>query len=193
MLQVVPCFFKALRLSKGTVSILDKGGVVFTRVWCSFEIYVSLVGSKPGFLWDVYTAIDAVGTGTPAVGITDGLAKCDRDQPINKGKRESKFPSKLARSALGIELEKAQASMDEDRRRSLDTLLSVLGILAVLTVLALLTVPCFTYCTLLYLLYLALLTVPCFTYCTLLYLLCLLYPQAHPQQDGQPEMLRRPA
>ena len=109
-------FFKALRLSKGTVSILDKGGVVFTRVWCSFEIYVSLVGSKPGFLWDVYTALDGASE-TPAVGITDGLAECDQGQPINKGKRESQFPSELARSALGIELEKAQASMDEDRRR----------------------------------------------------------------------------
>ena len=65
-------FYKALRLAKGTVSILDKGGVVFTRVWCSYEIFVSLVGSKPGFLWDVYTALDAA-SDTPAVGITGAM------------------------------------------------------------------------------------------------------------------------
>ena len=52
--------------------------------------------------------------------ITDGLAECDQGQPINKGKRERQFPSELARKALGTELEKAQASTDEDRRRILN-------------------------------------------------------------------------
>ena len=28
-------FFKAMALAKGTVSVLDTHGVVFTRVWCA--------------------------------------------------------------------------------------------------------------------------------------------------------------
>ena len=35
-------FRRALALAEGTVSILDRGGKVFTRVWCCYEIYIAL-------------------------------------------------------------------------------------------------------------------------------------------------------
>ena len=31
-----------MALAEGTVSVLDTGGVVFTRIWCGYELYVSL-------------------------------------------------------------------------------------------------------------------------------------------------------
>ena len=39
-------FRKALELAEGTVSILDRNGVVFSRVWCCYEIYVSLTRAE---------------------------------------------------------------------------------------------------------------------------------------------------
>ena len=37
-------FAKAMEVSKGrTMTILDKEGIVFTRVWCVFELYMTLV------------------------------------------------------------------------------------------------------------------------------------------------------
>ena len=37
-------FAKAMEVSKGrTMTILDKGGIVFTRVWCVFELFMTLV------------------------------------------------------------------------------------------------------------------------------------------------------
>ena len=35
-------FRKALDKAEGTVTVLDSGSVTFTRVWCCYEIYVSL-------------------------------------------------------------------------------------------------------------------------------------------------------
>ena len=31
-------FRRALELAKGTLSILDRDGLVFTRVWCCYEV-----------------------------------------------------------------------------------------------------------------------------------------------------------
>ena len=31
-------FYKAISKAVGTVSILDEGGVVFTRIWCGYEV-----------------------------------------------------------------------------------------------------------------------------------------------------------
>ena len=35
-------FRKALDRAEGTVTVLDSGAVTFTRVWCCYEIFVSL-------------------------------------------------------------------------------------------------------------------------------------------------------
>ena len=40
-------FAKAMEVSKGrTITILDKEGVVFTRVWCVFELDMTLVSKR---------------------------------------------------------------------------------------------------------------------------------------------------
>ena len=99
-------FHKAMALAEGTVSVLDKDGTVFTRIWCGYEVYVSLAapperyaeknayvhgvyfkkGDPLPYKWCVYTALQGVvhaeNTGlwvkkVPAVGSTDGLALCD--------------------------------------------------------------------------------------------------------------------
>ena len=53
---------RAIREAKGrTITILDKEGIVFTRVWCMFENFLTLPGSqekarensKEG-LWAIY-------------------------------------------------------------------------------------------------------------------------------------------
>mgnify|MGYP003320066905 CR=1 FL=1 len=49
-------FYKALKLAEGTVSILDRNGVVFSRVWCCYEIYVSLAEMGGRLKYEVYTA-----------------------------------------------------------------------------------------------------------------------------------------
>ena len=40
-------FHRALKLSQGTLAVLDKAGTIFTRIWCCYEAHVSLVTSKP--------------------------------------------------------------------------------------------------------------------------------------------------
>ena len=51
-------FLKAMEISKGTVSILDKECVVYSRIWCIYELYKSLMDKKDGHKFDVYTEHD---------------------------------------------------------------------------------------------------------------------------------------
>ena len=41
-------FRRAMALSRGTVTVLDQAGETYTRVWCCFEIYKSLLGAGEG-------------------------------------------------------------------------------------------------------------------------------------------------
>ena len=79
-------FHRALSLAQGTVAVLDKEGIIFSRIWCCYEAHVSLTSSRPGYLFDVYTCI---GNGK-AVGLTDGMAVCDilnQDSGVTKKSR----------------------------------------------------------------------------------------------------------
>ena len=109
-----------MALADGTVSVLDKGGVVFTRIWCGYEVYVSLVAAKPGYKWGVYTLCE---DGDGAVGLTDGFAPADGDWPPSKQQREAKFPFALAQRALAIELQSAQASVASDKTHILNAMI----------------------------------------------------------------------
>lgn len=95
-------FHNALTIAQGTVSILDEKAVAYTRVWCSYEVYVSLQ-AREGYKYDVYTVRKdgtekgeigtqmkgsgkgkgkGSGNGRPfAVGLTDGLTKVDMFWP----------------------------------------------------------------------------------------------------------------
>ena len=46
-------FRKALDLANGTISVVDPDGVCFTRVWCCYEIYVSLKVDADRLKYDV--------------------------------------------------------------------------------------------------------------------------------------------
>ena len=124
-------FRKALELAEGTVSILDRGGVVFSRVWCCYEIYVSLDEMRGRLKYEAYTAhehtLNKPNEERLAAGFTDGLAEGDIDPSGNpstksKSRREQHFPIELATHSFGTELQKAEASMPEDRNRILNTI-----------------------------------------------------------------------
>ena len=107
-------FHRALTLSQGTVAVLDRAGVIFTRIWCCYEAHVSLANAKPGYLFDVYTSL---GSGR-GVGLTDGMAVCDivnSAAGVTKKMREEKFPLDLAARSIRISLEVGQASVEVDR------------------------------------------------------------------------------
>jgi hypothetical protein len=99
-------FYRALKLTKGVLSIVDRNSVVFSRVWCSFEISIALEKragkhdqgheeekveqekkensifqkqNKPRYLYDVYTHSNSGET----VGLTDGVVAADM-YPRNK-------------------------------------------------------------------------------------------------------------
>jgi hypothetical protein len=131
-------FNKALALAEGTLSVIDSHRVAFTRIWCVYELYVSFLGSKPDFKWAVYTA--HAHDGRPhtmyrkreharlAIGLTEGDAP---DDGLAKGPpgfikrfRERHFPFELADAALSLVAESAQASVELDRVRILNRIVS---------------------------------------------------------------------
>lgn len=114
-------FRKAMNLSCGTVSILDAESVCYRRVWCCYEVWVTL--SEERLQYDMYT----MNSNGVAVGITDGVARVDRRCGIDnehelKFEREREFPLEKAQDALLIRLQDALASDDVDRRRILNSI-----------------------------------------------------------------------
>ena len=105
-------FRKAMKLSLGTVTVLDEGGITFSRIWCGYEIFTSLVGDSHK-TYDVYTCRGG------AVGLVEGLSAGDKDAGA-KLKRESTFP--LERVRLDIQLQSAQASVEADRKAILNAI-----------------------------------------------------------------------
>jgi hypothetical protein len=106
-------FRKAMKLSFGTVTVLDEGGITFSRIWCGYEIFTSLAGDKHK-TYDVYTCLKG-----GAVGLVEGLSAGDKDAGA-KQKRESGFP--LERVRLDIQLQSAQASVEADRKTILNAI-----------------------------------------------------------------------
>ena len=138
-------FHKALTLAVGTVSVLDRKGVTYTRVWCCYEIFVSLGLEAGAKQYDVYTAHRhryeqklSNGRGDLS-GEREAVGICSRPAVLRTGddvadtqtggvepafvpqKRESPFPLRLARQAFGLRLQDAQASFEPDRVKILNT------------------------------------------------------------------------
>ena len=69
-----------MALAKGTVSVVDSRGTLFSRIWCNYELYKSLIGDfGQEYTYDIVTATAyEVPNGHPeisyhgAVGITGG-------------------------------------------------------------------------------------------------------------------------
>ena len=105
-----------------TLSILDSGGVVFTRIWCILEVYLALIyadkwkNDDSVEVWAVYTAFKNkhLGQDRDAVGIVNGGATSDKNNLV-ASQRESHFPFELITKSLNLEVEKAKASYESDR------------------------------------------------------------------------------
>jgi hypothetical protein len=84
-------FYRAMRLSRGTVLVVDDGAVCFSRIWVIFELYESLVVSFGGaYTTDIYSSHSR----GQAVGIiTNGLGAVD-ETAGDKYRRERSFPTR---------------------------------------------------------------------------------------------------
>ena len=123
-------FNKALEIVEGTIALIDQRAIVYTRIWCGYEAFITFNASKPGFLFDVYTKLehDSYGAGRPttAVGITDGVTASDGRGSLGakrKEQREKDFPLDLAQKALGVQIEKSKASVEADRTHILNAII----------------------------------------------------------------------
>merc|ERR1740124_1012082 len=136
-------FAKAMNIAKGrTVTVLDKGGVVFTRVWCIYELNLTLVNPQGGEnnqesqegLWAVYTAnrhtyreaYDSFTEVRDAVGIISGGATSDGGASDTTA-REKEFPYQLIKKSLDIQIEDAEASEETDRVHILNAIVGHTG------------------------------------------------------------------
>lgn len=129
-------FTRAVRVAEGrTVTILDKGGVVFTRIWCAFELFLTLVdvedeeevtGRAMEGIWAVYTAHPHTNTiyneERDSLGIITGGAPADFGFPNNTAQREAEFPFHLIKQALNIQVETADATEHSDKVHILNSI-----------------------------------------------------------------------
>ena len=124
-------FLKAMEISKGTVSILDKECVVYSRIWCIYELYKSLMDKKDDYKFDVYTehdwevnqklTVDTFKDSGDAIGLIDGFIDGDiqigrTPNPFFKSLRESQFPLERILDAGAIDIKKAEASEVRDEK-----------------------------------------------------------------------------
>ena len=124
-------FLKAMEISKGTVSILDKECVVYSRIWCIYELYKSLMDKKADHKFDVYTEHDwevkkkfsngyFFEDSGDAIGLIDGFIDGDNyfgsTNPVFKSLRESQFPLERILKAGAIDIKKAVASEARDEK-----------------------------------------------------------------------------
>jgi len=123
-------FMRVMKVAENrSITIIDREGVVFTRIWCIYESFLALVDAQDEErgkranegLWVVYTAqphtYELPGTREErrAVGIVSGGATVDCGETTYIAARERSFPFELISKALTIEVEYAEASNDSDR------------------------------------------------------------------------------
>ena len=114
-------FYRAMKSEncQGTVVVLDKEGVTFTRIWCVFEYSQSTGSDNPNFKFDMVTCLDGEGG---AVCLMDGTCREDERQDWkpaaeNKQEREQGFPVALLEKGIGFRAEDAEATKPEDKVR----------------------------------------------------------------------------
>merc|ERR1740124_666858 len=136
-------FAKAMTIAKGrTITVLDKEGKVFTRVWCIFELHLTLVAPQEGKKnkktqegeWAVYTASRHTYRDPhefveerDAVGIISGGSTFDCGDARITTAREKNFPYQLIKKALTIQVEDAEASEKLDRVHILNSIVGHTG------------------------------------------------------------------
>ncbi|CAE7390833.1 unnamed protein product [Symbiodinium natans] len=109
-------FRRALDVADGTLSILDDAAIAYSRVWCNYEMFVTLEKAQvTSHLFDIYTFHQH-----QPRGITDGISEGDKRGSSwwwedRKWNREKNFPVKLAEAAMRAQVQCAEASVDKDR------------------------------------------------------------------------------
>jgi len=123
-------FQRAMGRAAGTVSILDRDAVCYTRVWCIYETYISTLKQVTGekgldgltYYFDIYTYDPKQ---KDSIGIAEGFIAADGTGPKQarrKRHRESRFPFELIMKAFDIRVEHADASRESDRRMILNSI-----------------------------------------------------------------------
>ena len=104
-------FARAMRISMGTVSVVDRSAGCFGRIWCVYELSYSVSREdKKEFMYDIVTAKEwEDGITHGAVAITDGLSAQQQDAS-EKRKFEQAFPLELDLSRGGTERQSVQAA-----------------------------------------------------------------------------------
>ncbi|KAG8458805.1 hypothetical protein KFE25_005232 [Diacronema lutheri] len=113
-------FMRALQLTDGMISVLDRRAVAISRAWCALELFVANLERGSTYLHDIYTPFEHSRGGRPhaAVGLVDGFAAIDRANPLSKSaaksEREAAFPADALARAESFELARAEASEPSD-------------------------------------------------------------------------------
>ena len=122
-----------LSTTRGTLSIIDEAGYYFSRVWCLWEIFISLTEAKQEdserkrpYTYDMYTALphswrrpDGTKEERQAIGITDGLIDRDGGRQVNRHFAEMLFPPERLDAAISASLVASNASVEADKNRCL--------------------------------------------------------------------------
>ncbi|CAE7248774.1 TTLL3, partial [Symbiodinium microadriaticum] len=128
-------FFRALvgEECRGVLLILNRprsddipAGVPFTRIWCVFEQFVALTSEySPNLSLDI-CSWDGKAAQLLVQGLTEAEAKEENFLPGKgygrKQSREEHFPLVILKQGLQAELQKAEASVPEDRKRILSVI-----------------------------------------------------------------------
>jgi len=125
-------FTRAMEVAVGrTITILDKDGIVFSRIWCAFELFLTFKGTKTkNGLWAVYTA-HTHNYKNPngrdeeerkALGIISGGSTSDLTFSDRITARETAFPFELIKKSLSIQVESAESSVESDRIHILNSI-----------------------------------------------------------------------
>merc|ERR1712166_313193 len=116
-------FCLAMNLARGTISVVDANGVSWSRIWCVYELYVSVVKRREGYTYDLYTALKHTATNSStgddeerlAVGVTEGLVHLDGGSAYEKSQREEHFPLELIDRGVGFKCAEGAASVEADK------------------------------------------------------------------------------
>jgi len=110
-------FLKAMSICEGTISIMDPNCKIYTRIWCIYELYKSVMENDRKCEFDIYTETDS----NEAVGITHGFLSSDykRGDDIKsfvKKIRESKYPIDRILKSINVNVKDAESSIESDRK-----------------------------------------------------------------------------
>lgn len=110
-------------MAKGTVSVVDQKGKSWTRIWCVYEMFVSVVEERKDYTYDMYTAFKHtyedenlhIKEERLAVGITHNAVCIDGGDGQRKQSREEYFPLALMDSGISFRSQDGEASEPDDK------------------------------------------------------------------------------